>query len=58
MEEGERAVEVLEEAAAILRCPKKVARLMKDYGKNGQVNSEEFRLIFEELREVVNGAFV
>lgn len=58
LEEGERAVEVLGKAVEIVKCHNRTARLMKDYGENGQVNSEEFRPIFEELREVVNGAFV
>ena len=58
LSEGERAVKVLGKAAEIIACSNRVARLMKDYGENGQVNSDEFRPIFEELREVVNGAFV
>lgn len=49
---------MLNKAAEIARDSGKVARLMKDIGHNGQVNSEEFRPVFEELKAVVAEAFV
>ena len=58
LNEGVRVVNVIHRAAQIIACSSRVSRLMADIGKNGQVNSEEFRPVFEELREVVNGAFV
>lgn len=58
LDEGLHAVETLNKAAEIAWDPGKVARLMKDIGRDGQVDSEEFRPVFEELRQVVAEAFV
>lgn len=58
LDEGLHAVETLNKAAEIARNPCKVARLMKDIGRDGQVDSEEFRPVFEELRQIVAKAFV
>jgi hypothetical protein len=57
LDEGLRAVQVLGKVADIYATPDKVARLMADYGDNGRVDSEEFCLVFDELREVVGAAF-
>jgi hypothetical protein len=48
---------MLGRVADIYTTPDKVARLMADYGNNGRIDSEEFRPVFEELREVVGAAF-
>lgn len=48
---------MLGKVADIYAAPDKIARLMADYGDDGRIGSEEFRPVFEELREVIGAAF-